>query len=78
MFNKKTKQISKLNQSIDNLVQNEKENVENFILILNQIQQLNNEKTTAKQKQISISNAISFAIETYTQKIVELDIDPQH
>ena len=78
MFNKKSKQIQKLNNSIKNSNKKQKENIEDFILILEQIQELNNTNTQWKHRQLTINNSIDLAIENYRNKIVELDIDPQH
>lgn len=78
MFNKKSKQIQKLNNLIKESTQKEKEYINDFILILNQIQELSNTNTQWKRKKVQIDNAIDLAKENYTKKIVELDIDPQY
>lgn len=78
MFNKKSKQIQNLKKSNNNLVKKQKENIEDFILILNQIQDVINSKKQWKRKTLSINNSIDLAKENYIQKIVELEIDPQY
>lgn len=78
MFNKKSKQIQNLKKSNNNLVKKQKENIEDFILILNQIQDVINSKEQWKCKTLSINNSIDLAKENYIQKIVELEIDPQY
>lgn len=77
----------KINKSLNNLANsinkatNNKENLEDFILILRQIQEINNQKTTGKgsvlknytYKKNGIENTTQLAIEKYTKKIEELD-----
>lgn len=79
MFNKKAKLIKSLSEEIDRLnrqlYHNEKDNIKDFIGILEQIQGTNNEKLQWKQRQTTINNAIVLAIENYRNKIVDLDID---
>lgn len=81
MFNKKSKEIKNLKELADNNIKRwhniQKENIEDFILILNQIQEFNNSKTQWKHRQLEINNTIDLAREKYIQKIVELEIDPQ-
>lgn len=81
MFNRKSKEIKNLKEIADNSIKRwhniQKENIEDFILILNQIQEFNNSKTQWKHRQLEINNAIDLAREKYIQKIVELEIDPQ-
>ena len=84
IFNKKSNnQIGKylkLTNSI-NKSTNNKEDLENFILILKQIQEINNQRTNGKgsvlknytYKKNGIENATQLAIEKYTKKIEELD-----
>lgn len=50
-----------------------KELIEDFILILEQIQETNNENLQWKKRQSTIRNEISLALENYTKKIVELE-----
>lgn len=78
MFNKKTKQIKKLTKAINNSTKNQKENINDFILVLKSIQETNNEAMQWKKRQKTINNTIDLSIEKLNQKIVELDIDPQY
>lgn len=74
------KHLSDLSKSI-NKSTNNKEDLEDFILILRQIQEINNQKTTGKgsvlknytYKKNGIENVAELAIEKYTKKIEELD-----
>ena len=77
----------KINKSLNNLASsinkatNNKEDLEDFILILRQIQEINNQKTTGKgsvlknytYKKNGIENTTQLAIEKYAKKIKELD-----
>lgn len=77
----------KINKSLNNLANsinkatNNKEDLEDFIFILRQIQEINNQKTTGKgsvlknytYKKNGIENVAELAIEKYTKKIEELD-----
>ena len=77
----------KINKSLKNLADSinkatdNKEDLEDFILILRQIQEINNQKTTGKgsvlknytYKKNGIENVAELAIEKYTKKIEELD-----
>lgn len=77
----------KINKSLNNLANsinkatNNKEDLGDFILILRQIQEINNQKTTGKgsvlknytYKKNGIENVAELAIEKYTKKIEELD-----
>ena len=77
----------KINKSLNNLANsinkatNNKEDLEDFILILRQIQEINNQKTTGKgsvlknytYKKNGIENTTQLAIEKYAKKIDELD-----
>lgn len=77
----------KINKSLNNLANsinkatNNKEDLEDFILILRQIQEINNQKTTGKgsvlknytYKKNGIENTTQLAIEKYAKKIEELD-----
>ena len=77
MFNRKKLEIQKLKAQKTKLLENQKEDIEDFILILKQIQELNNQKLQWKHRQSTVNNAIDLAVEKYTTKKVELDIDPQ-
>lgn len=79
--NKKiNKTLNNLANSINKATDN-KEDLEDFILILRQIQKINNQKTTGKgsvlknytYKKNGIENTTQLAIEKYTKKIEELD-----
>lgn len=85
IFNKKSnnqigKHLNNLANSI-NKSTNNKEDLEDFILILKQIQEINNQRTNGKgsvlknytYKKNGIENATQLAIEKYTKKIEELD-----
>ena len=75
----------KINKSLNNLANsinkatNNKEDLEDFILILRQIQEINNQKTTGKgsvlknytYKKNGIENTTQLAIEKYAKKIKE-------
>ena len=77
----------KINKSLNNLANsinkatNNKEDLEDFILILRQIQEINNQKTTGKgsvlknytYKKNGIEKTTQLAIEKYAKKIKELD-----
>lgn len=80
MFKRKSKEIKNLKESLNNNIKRyhdvQKENIDDFILILNQIQEFNNSKTQWKHRQLEINNTINLAREKYVQKIVELEIDP--
>lgn len=77
MLFSKRKESDSRKRSIDFLQTQNKENLEDFILILEQIQELNNEKAAGKgsffknykQKQINIDNAISLALESIKKKL---------
>lgn len=85
IFKKKTnnqigKHLSDLSKSI-NKSTNNKEDLEDFILILKQIQEINDTKAYGKgsvlknytNRKIAIENATGLAIEKYAKKIEELD-----
>lgn len=88
MFNIFKKNSNKeISNSLNNLANsinsstNNKEDIEDFILILKQIQEINNTKASGKgsvlknytQRKTAIENAINLAIEKYNKKIEELD-----
>ena len=85
MFNKKTKQIEELSnknyelakelQSIRQLCVYKKDDINDFISILEQIQETNNDNLQWKKRQCIINNEISLALESYRNKIKELDIN---
>ena len=78
LFSKKSKQIEDLSEEVDKLNRqlyyNEKNDINDFISILEQIQKTNNENLQWKKRQCIINNEIDLAIETYRNKILELDI----
>lgn len=78
MFNKKSKKIEKLLKALTKTIKEKRDLVEDFILILEDIQNTNNEKLQWKHKQLVINNKIDLAIENYKKKIVSIDIDPQY
>ena len=49
-----------------------KELVDDFVLILEQIKETNNEKLQWKKRQTIIRNEVTLALENYEQKLVEL------
>ncbi len=88
MFNIFKKKSNKdINKSLNGLANsinkatNNKEDLEDFILILKQIQEINDTKSYGKgsilknytNRKIAIENATGLAIEKYTKKIEELD-----
>lgn len=79
LFNKKSKQIEELSEEINRLNRqlfyNKKDDYNDFISILEQIQQTNNEKLQWKKRQSTINNKVDLAIENYRNKIIELDIN---
>lgn len=78
MFNKKSKKIEKLLKALTKTIKEKRDLVEDFILILEDIQNTNNEKLQWKHKQLVINNKVDLAIENYKKKIVSIDIDPQY
>lgn len=87
IFKKKNKINQETNNALNNLAKSinnatsNKQDLEDFILILKQIQDINNTKAKGKgsilknylQRKISIENATSLAIEKYNKKIEEID-----
>ena len=73
-------ELCQLNVELNKKITDNKEVCENFILILQQIQEENNKKTAGKgsffknykEKQLHIDNMISLAIENIQQKVKEL------
>ena len=79
LFNKKSKQIKKLSNEVNRLNKqlyyNKKDDINNFILILEQLQETINTPMQWKQKVCTINNEIILALENYKNKIIELDIN---
>ena len=79
LFNKKSKQIETLSKEVfrlnRQLYYNKKDDINDFISILEQIQKTNNENLQWKKRQCIINNEIDLAIENYRNKILELDIN---
>lgn len=78
MFNKKSKKIKKLEKSLESNALKQREEIYDFILILNQLEEINNSKLQWKRRQSTLNNTIELSREKYTKRIVELDIDPQY
>ena len=62
----------RINSLLEQLDSKQKELIDDFILILKQIQKTNNENLQWKKRQTIIRNEITLALENYEQKIVEL------
>ena len=79
MFNRKSKQIDELLDEIyklnKQLYSSQKENYNDFILILEKIQETNKEPMHWRRRQAVIDNQINLTIENYRDKILELDIN---
>ncbi len=79
LFSKKSKQIENLSEEVNKLNRqlyyNRKNDINDFISILEQIQKTNNENLQWKKRQCIINNETSLAIENYKNKIIELDIN---
>ena len=85
LFSKRFKRMGKLSEEVNRLKRQlyykEKDYINDFISILEQIQETNNgkfEKNTwvnFQKKQLIINNEIDLAIENYRNKILELDIN---
>ena len=79
LFSKKSKQIEDLSEKINKLNKqlyyNKKDDINDFIFILEQIQETNNENLQWKKRQSTINNEIDLVIENYKNKIIELDIN---
>ena len=58
----------RIHELIDQLYSEKKELIEDFILILEQIQETNNEKLQWKKRQTIIRNEITLALGNYEQK----------
>ena len=77
LFNKKSKSIEQSVQETKKVKEDyskQKELINDFIFILEHIQDTNNENLQWKRRQCRIDNEITLAIENYRQKILELDI----
>ena len=79
LFDKKSEQIEELQEEVIRLNQqlyyNKKDDINDFISILEQIQETNNENLQWKKRQCIINNEINLALENYKNKIIELDIN---
>ena len=85
LFNKKSKQIEDLSnknyklekelQSVKQLCSYKKDDYNDFISILEQIQITVNTPMQWKQKITTLDNIIGLTIQDYKNKIIELDID---
>lgn len=82
MFNKKSKEIKELKSKLQKLnrklYDTQIEQYDDFISILTQIQDFNNEKGQWKHKQLTINNAINLALENYKDKKTLLEIDREN
>ena len=78
LFKKQSKEVEKLQEEVNRLnhqlYYNEKNDINDFISVLEQIQKTNNENLQWKKRQCIINNEISLALENYKNKIIELDI----
>ena len=79
LFSKKSKQIETLSEEVNRLNRqlyyNQKDDINDFISILEQIQETNNQNLHWKKRQCIINNEINLALENYKNKIIELDIN---
>ncbi len=79
LFSKKSKQIEDLSNEIvrlnHQLYYNKKEDINDFISILEQIQETINTPMQWKQKLCTMNNQTELALENYRNKIIELDIN---
>ncbi len=73
LFKKKVN-VDKVKTLEQQLYYNQKEDYNDFISILEQIQETNNENLQWKRRQCIINNEIDLALENYRNKIIELDI----
>ena len=71
MFNKK--KIERLNKTIKELKEKNKEDINDFILNLEYLKDVNNTKMQWKRKQLVINNSIDLAIENLYKKIVDTE-----
>ena len=82
MFNRKSKKIKELKSKLQELnrkfYDTQINEYEDFISILTQIQDLNNEKGQWKHKQLTINNATNLALENYKDKRALLEIDREN
>lgn len=79
LFSKKSKKIEDLSEEVNRLNKqlyyNKKDDINDFISILEQIQKTNNENLHWKKRQCIINNEINLALENFRNKIIELDIN---
>ncbi len=79
LFRKKSKKNEKLENEIKDLnyalYQNRKQDYNDFILILEEIQKTTNDTIQWKRKINSLDSMTKLAIENYRDKIMELDIN---
>lgn len=79
LFNKKSKQIETLSEEVNRLNRqlyyNQKDDINDFISILEQIQETIDTPMQWKQKLCTMNNQTKLAIENYRNKIMELDIN---
>lgn len=74
LFNKKSKLAEQsVQETKKEDYSKQKELINDFIFILEHIQETNNENLQWKRRQCRIDNEITLAIENYRQKILELD-----
>ncbi|MBE5820406.1 MAG: hypothetical protein E7310_06315 [Clostridiales bacterium] len=71
MFNRK--KIEKLNKTIKTLGKQNKELIYDFILVLENLQEINNQKMQWKHKQLVINNSINLATENLYKKTVDIE-----
>ena len=62
----------RINSLLEQLDSKQKELIDDFILILEQIQKTNNKTLQWKKRQTVIRNEVTLALENYEQKLVEL------
>ena len=79
LFRKKSKKIEELENEIKSLnyslYQKRKQDYNDFILILEEIQKTTNDTTQWKRKITTLNNMTRLATENYRDKIMELDIN---
>ena len=74
LFRKKVT-VDKVKTLEQQLYYNKKDDINDFISILEQIQETNNENLQWKKRQCIINNEINLALDNYKNKIIELDIN---
>ena len=79
LFSKKSKKIEILQAKVGELNRqlyyNRKDDINDFISILEQIQKTINTPMQWKQKVCTMNNEVNLALENYRNKIIELDIN---